>query len=33
MGNLVKNEERKPKGYDEFTKKCDKNYHKLNLRK
>ena len=33
MGGLVKTEERKPKGYGEFTKKCDNNYNKLALRK
>ena len=33
MGGLVKTEERKPKGYDEFTKLCDKNFHKIGLRK
>ena len=33
MGGLVKTEERTPKGYGEYTKKCDSNYHKIGLRK
>ena len=33
MGGLIKTEERKPKGYGEYTKKCDNNYHKIGLRK
>ena len=33
FGNLVKGDERKPRGYGEYTKKCDNNYLKLGLRK
>ena len=33
MGGLLATDDRKPKGYGEFTKKCDKNYHKIGLRK
>ncbi len=29
----LKKEEINPRAYNEFTKKLDKNYHKLNLRK
>ena len=33
MKSELKKEEIKPRAYNEFTKKLDKNYHKLNLRK
>ena len=33
FGNLVPANERQPKGYGEFTKKCDNNYLKMGLRK
>ena len=33
MGGMLKTEERKPRGYGEFTKNNDNNYHKLALRK
>ena len=33
MNAELKKEEIKPRAYNEFTKKLDKNYHKLNLRK
>ena len=32
FGGLVTSNERKPKGYGDYTKRCDKNYHKLGLR-
>ena len=33
FGGLVQTQDRKPRGYGEYTKKCDNNYSKIGLRK
>lgn len=32
FGSMLKKEEIKPRGYNQYTKKCDMNYHKIGLR-
>ena len=33
FGSMLPKEQIKPRGYNEYTKKCDLNYHKIGLRK